>query len=169
MNLPAGIGKQGDTEYTVRSLGWFTSPQDIANTPLIATNNQLVRVGDVATVRDAHTETRVYTRENGEQAVGMSITPQSDANDIATKQAVYEKLALVRQASGATSSSTWPTIRPNSSRNPSRITQRAHRRHPGGADLLFFLRNVRSTLVVALSIPTSIISTFALIYLCGFT
>ena len=35
--------------------------------------------------------------------------------------------------------------------------------------LLFFLRNVRSTLVVALSIPTSIISTFALLYMCGFT
>jgi HAE1 family hydrophobic/amphiphilic exporter-1 len=35
--------------------------------------------------------------------------------------------------------------------------------------LLFFLRNVRSTLVVALSIPISIISTFALIYLCGFS
>ncbi len=35
--------------------------------------------------------------------------------------------------------------------------------------LLFFLRNLNSTLVVALSIPTSIISTFALIYLCGFT
>ena len=35
--------------------------------------------------------------------------------------------------------------------------------------LLFFLRNIRSTLVVALSIPISIISTFALIYMCGFT
>src|SRR5207302_11458651 len=35
--------------------------------------------------------------------------------------------------------------------------------------LLFFLRNIRSTLVVALSIPTSIVSTFALLYMCGFT
>ncbi len=35
--------------------------------------------------------------------------------------------------------------------------------------LLFFLRNVRSTLVVALSIPISIISTFALLYVAGFT
>src|SRR5207248_5581561 len=35
--------------------------------------------------------------------------------------------------------------------------------------LLFFLRNVRSTLVVALSIPISIVSTFFLLYICGFS
>ena len=42
LNLPAGIAKQGKTEYTIRSLGWFTSPEQIAAVPLGAPNGQLV-------------------------------------------------------------------------------------------------------------------------------
>ena len=58
-NLPAGIGKQGKTEYTIRSLGWFTSPDEIARIPIASVNGDLVSLGDVATVRDDHSETRI--------------------------------------------------------------------------------------------------------------
>ena len=62
LNLPAGIAKQSDTEYTIRSLGWFTSPEEMARIPVGDFNGQLVALGDVASVRDAHQETRLYTR-----------------------------------------------------------------------------------------------------------
>ena len=170
LNLPAGIGKQGRTEYVIRTPGWFKSPQEIAQTPLGAFDGQLVSLGDVATVRDAHSETRVYTRLNGRPAVGVAITKQSGANTVATARAVFQKLETVRRL--------YPDLDFEVAYNQAQFIENSVDNVRDAAIiggtlailiLLFFLRNVRSTLVVALSIPTSIISTFALVYMCGFT
>jgi HAE1 family hydrophobic/amphiphilic exporter-1 len=170
LNLPAGIAKQGNTEYTIRSLGWFMSPAEIAQIPVGSVNGQLVSLGDVATVRDAHSETRLHTRLNQQPACGVIVVKQSGANTVSTAQAVFEKLAQVQkmypnlQFHMAYDQSQFITASVDNVRDSAII---------GGLlailVLLFFLRNVRSTLVVALSIPTSIVSTFALLYMCGFT
>jgi HAE1 family hydrophobic/amphiphilic exporter-1 len=170
VNLPAGIAKQSETEYTVRSLGWFISPADIANMPLSAPNGQVVLLKDVASVRDEHTETRIYTRLNGQQAAGMLIMKQSAANTISTANAVFAKIKQVQKL--------YPQLQFHVAYNQATFIQQsindvAINALLGGVlailILLFFLRNIQSTLVVALSIPTSIISTFALLYLCGYT
>ena len=77
LDLPAGIAKEGETEYVIRALGYLTSPQDAARIPVGSYNGQLVSLGQVATVRDAAQEQRVYTRLNGEPSVGMIIVKQS--------------------------------------------------------------------------------------------
>ena len=170
INLPAGIAKQSDTEYTIRSLGWFLSPKDIADLPLGSSNGAVVKISDVAQVRDEHSETRYYTRLNEQPAAGMIITKQSGANTVSTANAVYDKLKLVNQL--------YPKLQfklayDQSSFIKNSINDVTTSALFGGClailILLFFLRNVMSTLVVALSIPTSIISTFALLYFCGFT
>jgi HAE1 family hydrophobic/amphiphilic exporter-1 len=170
LNLPAGIAKQSDTEYTIRSLGWFNSPQEMARIPVGAFNGQIVSLSDVASVRDDHPETRLYTRLNGKPAVGLIITKQSGANTVETAQAVDEKIRHVSQL--------YPNLRFGLAYDQSQfirdsISNVRDSALIGGALaillLLFFLRNFRSTFVVALSIPISIISTFALLYMCGFT
>ncbi len=170
VNLPAGIAKQGKTEYILRALGWFTSPAEMADIPLGAYNGGLVRLKDVAAVSDSHPETRLYTRFNGQPAVGMIVIKQSAANTVATAQAVLEKVALVKRL--------YPTLKFGLAYDQSVFINQSVRDVKNAAIiggflailiLLFFLRNVRSTLVVALSIPISIISTFALLYLAGFT
>lgn len=170
LNLPAGIAKQGETEYTIRSLGWFISPDEIARIPLRSFDGQLVYVSDVADVRDASPEIRMNTRLNGEPSASLTVTKQSGANTITTARSVNEKLEQVRKLyphlkfSVAYDQSEYILNSVNNLRDAAII---------GGVlailILLFFLRNVRSTLVVAMSIPTSIISTFALLYICGFT
>jgi len=170
INAPAGIAKQSDTEYTIRSLGWLTSPEDVRTIPLTAPNGQIVTIGDVAEVRDSHQERRVLARLNGQPAVGLSITKQSDANTITTVKSVMDRLERVKKI--------YPNIKYRVAYDQSKYVQNSVNdlllnAVIGGVlailILLFFLRNVRSTLVVALSIPISIISTFALVYLCGFT
>ncbi|MDD3926078.1 MAG: efflux RND transporter permease subunit, partial [bacterium] len=170
INAPAGIARQSDTEYTIRSLGWLTSPEDVRAIPLTAPNGQIVTIGDVAEVRDYHQERRVLARLNGQPAVGLSITKQSDANTITTVKSVMERLERVKKI--------YPNIKYRVAYDQSKYVQHSVNdlllnAVIGGVlailILLFFLRNVRSTLVVALSIPISIISTFALVYLCGFT
>lgn len=170
LNLPAGIAKQGKTEYTIRSLGWLTSPKEIAAIPVGSFNGQTVSLGQVASVKDSHDETRLYTRLNGKPAVGIIITKQSGVNTISTADAVYEKIKLVNKI--------YPQLKFGLAYDQSQFIRSSVENVRDSAViggvlavliLLFFLRNVRSTLVVALSIPTSIISTFALLYLCGFT
>lgn len=170
INLPAGIAKQGETEYTIRSLGWFTSPEEIARIPLGSFNGQLVSLGDVATVKDSHPETRNYTRLNNRPAAGIIITKQSGANTVSTAQAVFTKLERIHKL--------YPNLKFGVAYDQSRFIRDSVNNVRDSAliggvlailILLFFLRNIRSTLVVALSIPISIISTFAMLYLCGFT
>jgi HAE1 family hydrophobic/amphiphilic exporter-1 len=170
LNLPAGIAKQSNTEYTIRSLGWFTSPEEISRIPVGSFSGQLVALGDVASVRDAHPETRTYTRLDGRPSAGLIVTKQSGANTVSTAEGVFEKIERVKKL--------YPNLKFGIAYDQARfISQSVHdvkiNALIGGTlavlILLFFLRNIRSTLVVALSIPTSIISTFALLYVCGFT
>ena len=171
LNLPAGIAQESDTEYTIRSLGWFTSPDEMSQIPVGSFNGQFVSLGRVASVRIDHQETRLYTRlEPGR--------PRSaDHHQAERREYGYHRPGGPREDQAGseavpdTASSAWPTISRSSSQT--RSTTSATARSSGGVlailILLFFLRNVRSTLVVALSIPISIISTFALLYVCGFT
>lgn len=170
LNVPGGIAQSGNTELTIRSLGLFASPQEIESVPIGNYRGQLIRVRDVAQVRDASGETRIFTRLNGEPAVGLLIVRQSGANTLTTVKSVLEKLETVKRQ--------YPELKFGLAYDQSRFIGQSISRVQEDAIigsvlaviiLLFFLRNVRSTLVVALSIPISIISTFALIYLCGFS
>jgi len=170
VNLPAGIAKQGKTEYTIRALGWFTSTRQMARIPVGIFNGETVRLGQIASVRDSHPETRVYTRFNTRPSAGIIVIKQSAANTVATAQNVFQKIALIHKLYPQL---TFGVAYDQSSFISQSINDVKINAFIGGVlavlILLFFLRSINSTLVVALSIPTSIISTFALLYLGGFT
>jgi HAE1 family hydrophobic/amphiphilic exporter-1 len=170
LDLPAGIGRQGNTEYTIRAKGYLTNPQQIAGLPVGTFNGTIVTIGMVATISDSHQEVREYTRLNGKPCVGVLITAQSGANTVTASQNVFDKLELVHKQ--------YPNLHfePAYQQGPfisAAVSDLKNEAIIGGTlailILLMFLRNVRSTIVVGLSIPTSIISTFALFYFAGFT
>lgn len=170
INQPAGIAKESDTEYTIRSLGLFTSVAEMKQIPVGSYNGKVVSLGDVADVTDGTAEVRVATRLNQQPAVGLLIVRQSGANTLATTDAVLSKIDQVKKL--------YPQLQFRLSYDQSRfIRASVDRVKEDGLIgsvlailiLLFFLRNLRSTLVVALSIPISVVSTFALLYVCGFT
>jgi HAE1 family hydrophobic/amphiphilic exporter-1 len=170
IDLPAGVAKLGKTEYTVRALGYFTSPMQGANIPIGFYHGQLIRLSQVAKVTDSYQEQRIYTRLNEKPAAGMLIIEQSNANTISTADAVQEKLKLVQKLypqlkfSLAYEQAGFIAASIDDLRNTALIG--------GGLAILIlmmFLRNFRATMVVALSIPISIISTFSLLYFGGFT
>lgn len=170
INQPAGIAKIGDRELTIRSVGYVKSLDELRALPLVARDGQVVPLRAVANVRDEHTETRISTRLNGRPAVGLTITKQSEANTVATATAIAERIERVRKQ--------YPELKFDLAYDQSGFIQNSVNDLKttailGGVlavlVLLFFLRSIRSTLVVALSIPTSIISTFALLYFGGFT
>jgi HAE1 family hydrophobic/amphiphilic exporter-1 len=170
MDMPAGIAREGKTEFTIRSLGYFRSPQEISRVPVGSASGQIISLGQIATVRDSNQEQRIFTRLNGEPAAGMIIVKQSAANTVDTAKNVAQKLDQVKRLFPnlkwglAYDQSQFVTNSIDDVRNSALI---------GGAlailILMLFLRNFRSTMVVALSIPISITSTFTLLYLCGFS
>ncbi|MDR3707650.1 MAG: efflux RND transporter permease subunit [Capsulimonadaceae bacterium] len=169
-NVPAGIALKSKTELTIRSLGWFINPQQIARVPLKSVNGRLISVGDVAAIEDSHTDTRVWTRMNGAPAVGIIISKQSGVNTVSTAEAVATKIAQITKR--------YPYLHFEVAYDQAEFIDDSIKDLQSNAIfggclavvvLLFFLRNYRSTVVVALSIPISITSTFAVIYLCGFT
>lgn len=170
ISVPAGLAQVGEKEYVIRSTGYFSTIEDAKNTPIRSDGGRQVLLRDVADVRDDAREQRVWTRVQGQPAVGMTITKQGDANTINTVTNVQAKLREVEQRYPQLK---FSTVYDQSGFVKESITLLQEHAIIGGTlailAILFFLRNLRSTLVVALSIPISITSTFALMYFCGFT
>jgi hydrophobic/amphiphilic exporter-1 (mainly G- bacteria), HAE1 family len=169
-NIPGGLAREGNVELAIRSLGLFSSPSEIDHVVLTSYQGQAVYLRDVARVMDDKEEERSITRLNGQPSVGIWVRKQSTANTVATAIGLRAEIERLKKdypqvAWGVTSD------------YASFIEQSVHhtqREALIGAILailviLFFLRNLRSTLVIGLSIPISLCATFALLYLCGFT
>ena len=170
VSLPAGFAKEGHTQYSIRSIGYFKATAEIPNMPLGTYGGHLVRLGEVATVRDSTQDIQYYTRLNGVPGISVSIQKQADANTVETANNVKAKLAEIQQR--------YPNLVLRPLYDQSKFVEDSigdlkQTAIIGGVLAILiiacFLRNLRSTFVVALSIPVSIISTFSLLYFCGFT
>ena len=170
ISLPAGSAKEGNTQFNIRSVGYFNSPNEIAQMPLATVDGQIVSLGQVASVIDSTQDIQYYTRVNGEPGIGMSIQKQADANTVETANAVKDQISKI--------SARYPNLHFRTAYDQSQFVQNSiddlkQTAVIGGLlaiiIITIFLRNLRSTFVVALSIPISIISTFSLLYFCGFT
>ncbi|MBX3169923.1 MAG: efflux RND transporter permease subunit [Candidatus Eremiobacteraeota bacterium] len=169
-NVPGGTAYEGNQQLLVRSYGWIQSLRELQNIPVGRANGKLIPLKAVARVVDSHLDTTTYQRLNGEPAGSLNIIKQASSNTVTTVSAVLEKLKIVEQ--------NHPELHFEQIYNQSRYVSNAvHSLQEaavvGGllamAIVLFFLRNFRSTLVVATSIPVSVISTFSFLYMMGYT
>lgn len=170
ISLPAGNAVQGETQYNLRSSGYFRSIDEIRDLPIGQFEGSLVKLGQVANVRDASQDVVSYIRMDGEPALSLTVTKQSDANTVEAADSIKKAITDIEARN--------PDLTFNAVYDQSKFISRSiHDLQEtaviGGIlailIITFFLRNIRSTFVVALSIPVSIISTFALLYFCGFT
>ena len=164
LDLPAGQIEQGRYEVTLRAPAQYKTVQEIQDTVLDMRDGAAVRLGDVADILDTHEKEERIIRLNGEQGVRIAIRKQADANTVEVSR---EILALIDQLNQE-----FPQLNivpvTNQGNFIERSIQNVSQSVLYGAGfailiLLFFLRNIRSTLVIAISIPVSIIATFALI------
>lgn len=170
INLPAGEIDRGQFEVTIRTPGEFASVDEIRDTVVFTGENGTVRVRDIATVLDTHADISRIVRINGQRGVRMAVRKQSEANTAQVARAVLAEIDRVN--------ADFPQVQITPVVDQGQYIQRSITNVGrsilyGGAlavfVLLIFLRNIRSTLVIAVSIPVSVIATFALIYLGGYT
>ncbi|QBG48788.1 efflux RND transporter permease subunit [Verrucomicrobia bacterium S94] len=170
LDLPAGQIEEGRYEVTLRAPAQFSSVQEIRDTVLEMRGGAAVTVGDVAEVVDTYEKLTRIIRVNNERGIRIAIRKQSGANTVEVSRQILQEID--RLNAEFPQISIVPVI--NQGNFIERSIQNVARSvlYGGGLAiliLLFFLRNIRSTLVISLSIPISIIATFSLIYFAGFT
>ncbi|MFZ0430803.1 MAG: efflux RND transporter permease subunit, partial [Acidobacteriota bacterium] len=170
LNEPAGQVNEGDFELLMRTEGEYTSLDEIRKTMVTRRQGRPIYISDIAKVEDSHQEIRNLVRINGVPGLRMSIRKQSGANTVDVARAVLAELDRINRD--------FPNVHVTTIFDNSKFIERAVANVRDAAlygsilaiiILLLFLRNLRSTLVVAISIPISIVSTFGLMYFYGFT
>jgi HAE1 family hydrophobic/amphiphilic exporter-1 len=171
LSLPAGVIKVGLKEYNVRVPGEFKNIEEIKSTVIGNYQGALVYLRDVADVIDTIKEQTLYVKINNTPGVLLFIQKQATANTIEVVEAVKKVLPRIQQMlpkdvklNIAFDSSDF--IR-NSIRNLSDAVVY-------GAVfvilvVLLFLRKVRASLIIILTIPFSLIVAFITLYLIGGT
>ena len=169
-NIPLGEVDEGDTTYLLRSPGQFASLDQLRDLVVLTRNGVPVYLRDIADVRDTTEDLRSFQRINGKPGVRMSITKQSGKNTVAIAAQVRREIERTNLE--------VPGVRLTLLNDQSKFIERSIasvREHVYlGAFLVvgiifLFLRDWRATFIICLSIPISVIGTFALLYFAGFT
>lgn len=170
LDLPAGRIEQGRYEVTLRAPAEFQNLDQIRDMVILNRDGAVATLGQVADVKDTYQKLTRIIRVNGERGLRVAIRKQAEANTVEVSKAVLAEIASANAA--------FPQVRIVPVLNQGNFIERsianvAQSVMYGGLlavlVLLFFLRNLRSTLVISLAIPISLIATFALIFFGGFT
>jgi len=170
LDLPAGQIEQGKNAVMLRAPSQFDSLEQIERTVIAMRGDAPVRVEHVAKVRDTYRKRQRIARINGKRGLRLAIRKQSDANTVEVSQAVLAELERVARD--------FPQLEVVSVVDQGGFIERSISNvawsvlYGGGLAvfvLLVFLRDLRSTVVVALSIPMSLVATFGLMFFGGFT
>jgi len=164
VNVSAGDVLQGDTEFLVRTVGKFSNLDEIRNINIPVGNGQ-IKLSDVAEVRDGFADLSSLARTNGERSLSLSIQKQTDANTVEVAASVREEIDRI--------SRDYPNYSFSIAMDQSEfiedsIASVSQNAVVGGLlaviILFLFLRNIRSTIIIATAMPISIIGTFILMY-----
>ena len=170
LDLPAGKIERGQESVTVRAPAQFVDIEQIRATVVDVRDGVAIELRQIAEVHDTYQKLERVARVNGERGLRLAIRKQSDANTVDVAQRVLAEVEAINRD--------FPQIEVVPVINQGNFIERsianvARSVAYGGAlaiiVLLFFLRNLRSTAVIAVAIPVSLVATFALIYFAGLT
>jgi multidrug efflux pump subunit AcrB len=171
LTLPSGLAKIGDTQYTVRTNAMPTTIADLNNIPISYANGQTVFIRDVGQVHDGWAVQQNVVRENGRRSVLLSVIKNGGASTLAVVDGVRKVLKIARLAAP-------PGLRINELFDQSKLVTASITsvvREGGiaavltGLMILLFLGSWRSTLIVLISIPLSILTSIVVLYFLGDT
>lgn len=172
-NLELGGGKigEGTKNYIIRTIGEYSNVDEINDTIIANKDGYVVRLSDVGKAFAGFKNVTSYTYLNGVPGVYVSISKQSDANTVNVAKAVYSKLDNIRKTLPA---DVTVEVMSDSSEQVNSTLQSLLSSAWQGAVLamlilLLFLRNIKSTLIMGISIPFSIMITLLCMKFAGIT
>ncbi len=172
-NTAAPVGKvRGLLEdQSIRLMGRLEKPEEFAQIVVRRSGSELVRLGQVAVIQDGFAEVTSLSQRNGKPNVGLSIVRSREASTVSVAADVR---ALVKTIEAELPQGTSIAITEDGGKNAQRSLNNVIEALVLGAVLTVlvvyvFLNSWRSTLITALSLPTSVLTSFIAVWLCGFT
>jgi HAE1 family hydrophobic/amphiphilic exporter-1 len=167
--VPGGRIENSRMEYIVKTKGEYETPEAFNGMVISYRHGRLIKLKDIGYAEDGLEDERSLTRYDGKTAVGLSVKRQSGENTVAVADRVKAAVAAVKPPQGMKLNITF-----DQSIYIKRSIEDVQIALWLGAILavviiFVFLRSVRSTLISAVALPTSVIATFAFIQFLGFT
>ena len=170
-DVPGGNVETGRRELVLRTLGRYTNPRDMEELVVANINGSPVKIRDIGHVEDGTKEQRSVARLNGVPTVTLEVQRQSGSNTVEVIKNIKTELERVKPQLP-------PDIKMEVIRDQSRYIDSAlHEitRHLilgsilASLVVLLFMRSWRSTLIAAIAIPASVVSTFGMMRALNFT
>jgi len=171
LQLPGGVMHDRRTAFSVRTLGEYQSLDEIRGTVLADRNGQVIHLDDVADVADAFKEREGETRIDAKPGLLITVRKQSDANVVQVVERVRKALPdIVKSVPGQLTITPIFDQAEFINMSISNLTSSAYAAFALTVlVLLIFLRNIRSSTVVAVAIPTSVVAAFFAMDMAGIT
>jgi HAE1 family hydrophobic/amphiphilic exporter-1 len=172
-NTTAPVGKvRGRLEdQSIRLVGRIESPAEFEQVVVRRRGDEIVRLGQLATVRDGFAELAGYSLRNGHPNVGLSVTRSRDASTVSVANQARKVVSEIRKTLPA--GTTLEITQDGGEDAQSSLDNVIHALVFGAGLTIFvvyiFLNSWRSTLITALSLPTSVIAAFIAVWACGFS
>ena len=171
VNVPGGRIERGPLNTTLRVEGRALDPQQIGDIVVRQSGQHPIKVRDVATIVDSEEDAETSAVRNGDTAIALSVRKQTGTNTVAVVDSV--KMAITALRAQLPAGYSVDVVRDNSMQIRTSASQVLEHLVLGAGlaalVVLLFLGSLRSTIIAAISIPVSIISTFGLMMVAGFT
>jgi len=170
-NAPVGRVKGALDEQNIRLVGRIESPREFNDIVIKRQGNEVVHLGQVATVEDGFAEPTSYSLRTGKPNVGLSVIRQRDASTVQVAERIRDKVDEINQT--LPEGTKLEITRDGGEEAEDNLSNVIHALIFGAGLTIFvvyaFLNSWRSTLITGLSLPTSAIAAFIAVWLCGFT
>ncbi|MBL0213341.1 MAG: efflux RND transporter permease subunit [Myxococcales bacterium] len=171
VSVPGGRIESGPVNETLRVEGRAVEPERLGEIVVRQMGDHPIRVRDVADIVDSEEDAETAATRNGIPAIALSVRKQSGTNTVAVVDGVIHAVGALRAS--LPSGYSVDVVRDNAVQIRTSASQVLEHLVVGALlaalVVLLFLGSLRSTLIAAISIPVSIISTFGLMMLAGFT
>ncbi len=165
VNVSGGTLREGSRRLLVRTIGEFRTPDEIRRLPI---RGDGLRVADIADVKFGYPDKYEYSFLNGSEAISLSVNKASDANLLEVVSRVKEELEAIRQTPEGEGLE-FRHFHDTSVEVRQGLTELGRSGLIGGGlaivFMFLFLRKFRTTLLVALAVPLSLVMTFVMMYL----
>jgi HAE1 family hydrophobic/amphiphilic exporter-1 len=170
LNLPGGSVDDGNKRYILRTTGEFQSVEEIGEIPIALPAGGVIKLQDIADIQDTFKEASTVMTANGKHSIDLSVRKESTANSVQVARRINAELERIEQDYKGIEIKTIVDTSTFIQKTIDNVTGMAV---SGGllaiGVLYLFLRNFRTTLIIGVAIPISIIATFTLIYFNGLT
>ena len=167
VNLSGGTLEDGAQEYLVRTLNQFDTIEDIRSTIIFQRGGQIIRLGDVAAVKEGQKDRDAIMRVNGLQAIEVSLYKEGDGNTVEVATNIRAEIERLTKNLGE--GMVLTPIYDQSEFIESAISEVQLAAFQGAGlavlVLFLFLKQIRVTLIIAVTVPASVMMTFAMMRL----